>query len=644
MPSDPREKDWKKKIVSPEKVLSKIKPGMSIFLGTAVSEPRTLVKALMASEEVNLQDLELVQLVSLGDAVSIAARYSRKFRLRTFFAGWIASEAITTGHVDLIPCRFSRVPGLIESGTIDIDVAFVQITPPDKAGFSSLGVAIDVARQAMARATLVVGEINEQAPRTLGDTFVHVDDFDFLVESTEPPIYFSRFPVDEVYDRLGANVAALIQDGSCLAFSLGSLCEAMARHLTRKRDLGIHSPVFTDAIMDLIESGAVTNRHKSFFRGKSVTSYALGTEKLMRWLHRNPLVEFQGIDVVGDPKVTGGNDRFMVVLPARRVDLTGGIALPAGRVNVGSGPGEAQELFTGAALSPEGRTIFALPSRNLRGESTIVLSVKDMSNQFSNRESLDLVVTEYGAASLTGRTIRERALALIDIAHPDDRAELVRQAKEEHILYPDQTYLSESGKLYPADVRCTQTFKDGLKVRFRAIRPSDVDGMRRLFYRFSDESVYYRYFSPVKTMPHAKMQEYVNVDYRGTMSMVGLVGEPGEGRVIAEARYVQIPGGPVADVAFVVDEAYQGKGISTFMFLNLIRIAKDRGIECFKADVLATNKGMLKVFEKAPFPITAVLDAGAYELSIPFSGDPSAEKESKGIRFKRPGADSGEKT
>jgi len=613
-------KEWKSRLVSPEKVLEKIRPGMNIFLGTGVAEPRSMVRSLLASDAGNLRDLEFIQLVSFGEAVSIAEMDTQKFRLKTFFAGWVASEAITAGRVDLIPTPFSRIPHLIESGTIGIDAAFIQITPPDDWGYCSLGPAIDAARQAMAQASLVVGEINARTPRTLGDTFVHIDDFDYLVEADEPPIYFQRWPVDDVFEKLGANVAYLIQDGSCIAFSVGPLFDALARHLTGKRHLGIHSPFFTDALMDLVKSGAVTNRRKGIFLGKSVAAYAIGTERLMHWLHRNPLVEFQGIDVVADPKRIGANDHFIVVLPARKVDLTGGVALHSGKGNVGAGPGEAQEFFKGAAFSRGGRTIFALPSRNLKNRSNIVLSVEDYPNQFSNRESLDLVVTEYGVASMTGRTTRERALALIDIAHPDDRAELVRLAKEKHLLFPDQHYLAESGHLYPDELACDHTFKDGLFVRFRAIKPSDVDEMRRLFYRFSDKAVYYRYFSPIKTMPHAKMQEYVNIDYRKTMSLVGLIGDPGEGRIIAEARYVHLHDRPCADVAFVVDENHQGKGIARFLFEMLRRIAKDRGIRGFQADVLATNKSMLKVFEAvADGPIQAVMEGGVYQLTIPFS-------------------------
>lgn len=613
--------DWQKKLVSPEKVLAKIKPGDSIFLSTGVAEPRKLVRALMTSDMANLQDLEVIQLVSLGDVVSISDKYTHKFRLKTFFSGWVASEAIKAGRVDLIPSRLSRVPQLIDSGKMNIDVAFVQITPPDESGFSSLGVAVDGARQAMGRAKLVVGEINPMVPCTLGDTFVHVDDFHFLVESDTPPLYFPRWPINDTFKRIGANVAGLIEDGSCLPFSIGPIFEALAIYLAQKRHLGIHSPFFTDPLMDLVKSGAVTNRKKSIFKGKSVVAYALGTKELMRWLNRNPLVEFQGIDVVADPKRIGSIDKFVVVLPGRKVDLTGGIALHTGKGNVGIQVGEAHEFFLGASLSKGGKTILALPSRNLLGKSNIVLSVDEYPNQFSARESLDMVVTEFGVASLQGKTIRERALALIDIAHPDDRAELVRLAKESHLLYMDQTYPAESAKTYPEHLVRTHTFKEGLVVRFRPIKPSDVEQMRRLFYRFSDEAVYYRYFSPIKTMPYSKMQEYVNVDYRNTMSIVGLVGEPGAGTIIAEARYIRIPDTNWADLAFVVDEAYQGKGIATYMLMFLIEIAKENGIRGFNADVLASNRAMLKVFERSPYPIKAKLDCGVYELSIPFYKD-----------------------
>ncbi len=612
---------WRKKVVSAQAVLERIKPGMGIFLGTGVAEPQLLIQTLMEAEAPNLQDLELIQLVSLGSAVSLDTIKSHKYRLKTFFSGWVAGDAIASGRVDLIPARFSGIPHLIASGILNIDVAFVQVTPPDDAGYCSLGVAVDVARQAMDRASLVVGEINPQMPVTYGDTFIPVSDFDLLVETDRPLICFDRWPLDEAFDQVGENVAALIEDGSCLGFSIGPVFESLGRHLVHSRNLGIHSPFVTDALMDLIKSGAVTNRYKEVWRGKSLAAYAFGTEKLMQWLHRNPLVEFQAVDKVCSPLQVGRNKRFVAVLQARKVDLSGKIALHAGKGNLAVGPGEVADSLNGAEISRGGKTIVALTSRNLEGASNILFSVDDYPNQLGQNHSLDLMVTEYGVANLAGRTLRERAQALIEIAHPDDRKQLVDQAKQHNILYKDQIFIEDSARLYPADVATAQTFKNDTRIRFRAILPSDEEQMRRLFYRFSDKAVYYRYFTAIKAMPHAKMQSYVNVDYQVAMSIVGLVGEPGQGRIVAEARYVKAPTRPWADVAFVVDGDYEGRGIATGLLALLIKIAKERGILGFTADVLASNKGMMRVFEKSGLTVEARLDSGAYELTMPFTSE-----------------------
>ncbi|MFH1114245.1 MAG: GNAT family N-acetyltransferase [Pseudomonadota bacterium] len=623
--------DWKQRTVAPDEVFDKIEPGMSIFLGTGVAEPRTLVKHLMETDRSNLTDLELVQLVSLGDAISLEALSSHKYRLKTFFSGWVASEAITEGRVDLIPSRFARIPFLIKSGAISIDVAFVQVTPPSPGGYCSLGVGVDVARRAIERAGLVVGEINPAVPVTYGDTFVHVSEFDYFVNATEPPLYFPRWPVHEVFDRVAANVASVIEDGSCIAFSIGPLFEALSKHLMKKRHLGVHSPFVTDALMDLIESGAVTNRFKGTFRGKSLATYAFGTSELMGRLDRNPMVEFQGLEQVFSPAQIGRNSRFIAVIPARKVDITGRIAFHTGKGNVSAGPGETIDFLNGAEMSPGGLTVFALPSRNLKGKCNILESLGDFPNQLTSRESVDMVATEHGVAWLRGRTVRERAQAIIEAAHPDDRYELVERAKELKILYPDQIFLKGSAELYPAEVKAEHVFRGDLKVRFRAIKPSDEEGMRRLFYRFSDEAVYYRYFSPIKSMPHAKMQSYVNVDFGRTMSIVGVLGEPGRGRIIAEARYVRSANRPYGDTAFVVDEEYQGLGIASFLFKMLIQLAKERGLQGFTADVVASNRGMMKVLEKSGLTVKARLEMGVYEVTMPFGrdagGDPQTPPE-----------------
>jgi acyl-CoA hydrolase/GNAT superfamily N-acetyltransferase len=609
---------WEKLVIPPEKALKKIEPGMCIFLGTGAAEPRTLVKELMNSDADNLQDLELFQLLSFGDAISIQKLQTQKFRLKTFFSGWVAKDAITAGRVDLIPSRFSRLTQLVNSRRIPFDVAFIQISPPNRLGYCSFGISVDVARQVMNQASVVVGEINPDVPQTLGNTFVSINEFDHLVKATEKPIYFDRWPVDEVFDQVAANVASAIEDGSCIAFSIGPLYEPLARHLMNKKNLGVHTPIFTDALMDLVKSGAVSNRYKEHFPGKSLTSYAMGTPELMCWLDQNPLVEFQGIDKVFNPMRIGRNPRFVAVANIRKADLTGRISLHVGKSNITTDPSEVIDFVNGAEISEGGYTIFALPSRNLKGESNIRGSIEDVPNQLNVRESVDLVVTEYGVANLNGRTIRERAQALIEVAHPDDRQWLIEEAKNQNIIYGDQIFLAESAHLYPADIYTRQTFKNNVEVRFRPIRPSDEEEMRRLFYRFSDESVYYRYFTPLKTMPHSKMQEYVNIDYSQVMSIVGLVGDLGKGHIIAEARYVKHPDRPYADVAFIVDEEYQNLGIATYLYKLLMRLAKERGLQGFTADVLPANKEMMRVFEKGDAEVKATLEHGVYCLTIPF--------------------------
>lgn len=610
--------DWRSKTTPPAEALKRLEPGMSVFLSTGVAEPRTFVNTLLQSDASNVQDLELVQLVSFGDAVTPNRLSAHKFRLRTFFSGWVASEPIANGQVDLIPSRFAKIPQLLRAGRIRIDAAVVQITPPNEAGYCSMGMAVDVARMAMERASVVIGEINDRVPMTYGDTFVPLSDFDILIEGNQEPIYFNRWPTDAVFDQVAENVSSVIEDGSCIGFTMGPLYESLAKHLARKKNLGVHSPFFTDPLMDLVKSGAVTNRFKQAFKGRCLTSYALGTKELMAWLDRNPLVDFQGVDKVFDPVEIGKNRNFVAVFAGRKVDLSGRIALHVGKGNVAAEMGEANDFINGAELSPGGRTIFAMPSRNLKGEPNVLLSVDGLPNLFNMRESVDMVVTEYGCANLLGRSVRERAQAMIDIAHPDDRPSLVERAKAANIIYKDQIFLAESAHLYPVEFNETHTFKDNLVVRFRAIRPSDEEEMRRLFYRFSDQAVYYRYFSPIKSMPHAKMQEYVNVDYRKTVSIVALVGPAGQGHIIGEARYVRHPDKPYADVAFVVDEQYQGRGLASYMFKLLLSAARKRGLKGFTADVLANNTGMMKVFERSGLAVKARLEGGVYELTMPF--------------------------
>ena len=610
--------EWQSKIVMPEDVLQYIKPGMNIFIGSGMAEPRTLVKSLIESGLSDANDLEVIQLTTHSDFVSLKELDYRKYRLKTFFSTWVSSEAVVAGSVDLIPARISQLPRIIKSNRIPIDVAFIQISAPDETGYCSLGVAVDIAREAMERADLVVGEINPDIPFTFGDTIVSISDFNLLIESTEPPHYTKRRQVRKNIDQVAANIAQFIRDGDCISLMTGPLFDAVARHLVHKRHLGIHTPYFTDGLMDLVKSGAVTNYRKTLYRGKSVSSYALGTRKLMRWLNRNPLVEFQSVEQVFDPIKIGSIPNFVVVEEARKVDLLGRMAFSLGKSDITSGPGKAADLFTGADISKGGRTIIGLPSRNKQGAPNIVVMLRNLRNQFHMRESIDAVVTEYGIANLKWRTIRERAQALIDIAHPDDRQKLVEDAKDKKLLFEDQIFLADSARLYPMEVTTEHEMANGLQVRFRPIKPSDEEAMRRFFYRFSKESVYSRFFFPISTMPHDKVQAYVNIDYQDEMSVVALINEPGQEIIIAEARFARDETDNFGDLGFFVDEKYQGIGLAQYLYSMLIRLAKERGLKGFTAEVLQDNKGMIKVFEKGGLPVEALLKEGVYRLRIPF--------------------------
>ncbi len=339
--ADSKHSIWEDRLISPRNVLNHIKPGMAIFIGTGPAAPRTLIKTLLDVDSHNIRDLELVQLAVLGDTfLSIDRLNAPNHRLKTFFSGYVAWDTISSGQMDLIPAFYSEIPRIIKSGKLDIDVALIQITPPDDNGYCSLGVAVDVAREAIERASLVVGEINTAMPFTYGDTFVSIDDFDLLVQSKREPVVYDLPDVTLTIDQVAANVASVIKDGDCLSFSLGPLFDALVPHLARKKDLGIHSLFFTDALAELVKSGAVTNSRKSPFRGKSLVSYALGTKELHCWLHRNPLVEFQGIDWVCNSQFIANNPQFVALYEGRKVDLLGSVAFPLLGAVI-TGPGEA---------------------------------------------------------------------------------------------------------------------------------------------------------------------------------------------------------------------------------------------------------------------------------------------------------------
>ena len=593
-------KDIKSKYKTCEEILDLIKPGNRIFLSSGPAMPACTVMELVKSKKSNLQDLELIQLITMGNFLSADTGGASRFRLKTFNVGESIGKAIGEGNVDFIPANLLEIPELLSTGAVGMDIAVVQASPPDDRGFLNLGVAVDVANIAIKKAPLVIAEVNPNVPITYGETSFHVDQVDYLVESDIPLPERERKPYDKIMDRIGWHISNIIDDESTVILHAGRIFDAIAHHLESKKNLGVYTHIVSDWVIDLVESGAVSLERSRFRGGLVTTSYCYGTKRLYEYVNRNPIFEFYPIARLVNPFVMQRIPKLVSIMNVKKIDLTGESVIFHSGDNLLSGYEGKLNFAVGAAFSRQGKTIVALKSTGPDGSSNIVIQHRE--NKEQERATLGVmryVATEYGVANIFGKSIRERVLALIDIAHPMHREELLKQAKSYGYAYPDQIYVCVDTCSFPAELETIKTFKDGLEVKFRPIKPSDEDMMRRLFYDFSDESKYLRYFAKIRTMPHREMQKYVNIDYVSTLSIVGVIAQDRTERIIAEARYSSDQQGGTNEMAFIVDEEFQGMGISTFMLNYLIKIARERGLKSLSATVLGHNAKMMRVFSKA---------------------------------------------
>lgn len=594
---------WQARVVPPQQVIELIKPGMTVWIGSGPAEPALLVATVLDAPSLRHRDAEMIQAIAGGPALTAALAGTNPLRFKTFAGSEAAAKA---GRIEVVPGHLAGVPALIRDGLVPIDLVMVRVSRPDGQGRCHLGPCADATLAAMDKARIVVGEITPDLPATAGGPVLDAQRFAHFVQAGQPLCPLPRpltGPLDHV---IADHLAGLVGDGASLSFFPGPLAEALARALAGKTGLGLHLAWFTDNAMDLVRGGACGPKPVE-------AGYAVGSRELMDWLNTTDKVVFRDLGTIFDPARIGRSERLITVVPAAAVDLAGRFAIGTGAEQISNA--QVEPFVLGARMSDGGMVVAALASRSDIGATGFCLALGGLPTG-----TADIVVTEQGVARLRGLTLRQRAQALIDIAHPRDRPALVEAAKVADILYGDQLFLAECALDHPSAIGAEATFKGGLRVRFRQIRPSDEEGMRRLFYRFSKEAVYYRYFAPVATMPHEKMQAYVNADCADTVSIVGLVAEGAGERLIAEARYVAETGRPWAEVAFVVDEAVQGKGIATFILHMLVEAARQRGIKGFTAQVLATNKAMLSVFEKGGLALEAKLNQGVYDIRIPFAG------------------------
>lgn len=598
-----------------EEILDLIKPGQRIFISSGPSIPARFVNAIINSDRNNIQDLEIIQLITIGDALSVDGMPLPRFRLKTFNVGESISKEISDGKVDFIPAHLIEIPYIFSAGAVGVDVAIVQTTPPDSRGFFNLGIANDVANIAIKKASVVIAEVNANVPFTYGETNIHMDQVDYIVESDIPLLERERRPYDAVMDKIGWHISNLIEDDSTIALHVGRIFDAIANNLKSKRNLGIYTHVISDWVIDLIESGAISLDRSRYHGGLVTTSYCFGSQELYKYVDRNPVIEFYPIARVINPFVIQRISRLVSIMNVKKIDVTGESVIFHSGDNLLSGYESKLNFSIGAAFSKQGKAIVALQSVDQNGESNIVINHECGAERIrATLGATRYVVTEYGVASLFGKSIRERVLAMIDIAHPVHRESLLAAAKFFGYAYPDQIYVRENAENYPMELEAVKSFRNGLEVLFRPIKPSDEDMMRRLFYQFSDESKYLRYFARVSTMPHREMQKYVSIDYDKVFSIVGVVCNDRMERIIAEARYAYYEYEKAYELAFIVDEEYQGRGIATFMLDYLFKIARERGIKDIIANVLPQNDKMLRVFEKGNVKPKSTFADGVVEL------------------------------
>ncbi|HEY0592358.1 MAG TPA: acetyl-CoA hydrolase/transferase C-terminal domain-containing protein [Thermoanaerobaculia bacterium] len=424
------------KIKTAAEAIRMIRPGQRIMIGSGAGEPSRLVESMVADGS-HLDKNEIVHLLTLGPAPYVQPGLEKRFRHKAFFIGANVRSAVQEGRADFLPVFLSEIPKLIMSGRVPIDVALVQVSPPDHHGFASLGVAVDIVRAAVDTAPLIIAEVNEQMPRTLGDSFIHVSRLAALVPVDQPVFELPVSPQDDVSRQIGEHVASLIPDGATIQMGIGKIPDAVLAALANRHDLGVHTEMLSDGVMDLVEAGVITGRKKTLLPGKAVASFLMGTRKLYQWANDNPLLEMRPTQFTNDPFQIARNDNMCAINSAIAVDLTGQVAADTVRGKFFSGIGGQVDFIRGAARSKGGKPIIALPSTAQGGQvSRIQTTFEEGAGVVTSRGDIHFIVTEYGVADLWGKSVRQRAEALIEIAHPDFRAELLAGARRRCYICP----------------------------------------------------------------------------------------------------------------------------------------------------------------------------------------------------------------
>lgn len=418
---------YESRLISAEDALKKIKPGSRVILGHCVGEPAGLVEVMVKNKDW-FRDIEIVHMVAMGKGQYTLPEMEGYFKHNSFFVGTCTRDSVFKGFADYTPCFFHEVPKVFRSKGFKLDVALVQVTPPDKFGYISLGVSADYTVAAVQEADIVIAQVNENMPKTYGDTYIHISEVDYFVEITEPLIELIPSKITDIEKKIGENCASLIENGSTLQLGIGSIPDAVLIFLKDKKDLGIHSEMLSDGVIDLIEQGIVNNRCKTLHKGKSIVSFIMGTKKLYDYIDDNNSIEMHVVDYINDPTVIMKNYRMVSINSCVQVDLMGQVASESIGLKQISGVGGQVDFVRGASMADGGKSIIAISSTAAGGKISKIVPFLDQGTAVTtSRNDVDYIITEYGIAHLKWKTLRQRAKLLIDIAHPDFRPMLIEE-------------------------------------------------------------------------------------------------------------------------------------------------------------------------------------------------------------------------
>jgi len=609
---------YKQKLTTADEAVSHIQSGWRVFIGSGCAAPQELVAALCRNSP-RMHDVELIQLLTYGASDYLDEKYSGHIRHNSFFISSNVRQAVSEGRADYTPIFLSEIPELIRRGQRGNQVALLQLSPPDQHGYCSMGVSVDIQRAALDRAKLVIAEINPNMPRTFGETQVHLNQIDFLVEVHNPVFELPAQEADEVALQIGYHISRLVENGSCLQMGIGTIPGSVLRFLADKRNLGIHTEMFSDELIPLVENGNITNHAKKVHPGKIVTSFVTGSRKLYDFVHENIGVAFYPSDFVNDPRVISQNDRVVAINSALQVDLTGQICADSLGYTFYSGIGGQVDFIRGAAMSRGGKPIVALRSTAKEGTvSRIVERLDDGAGVVTSRGDVHYVVTEYGIAYLHGKTIRERALELISIAHPDFRQELLEFVKRKHYVYEDEQVWQQALDVYPKGLEEYRLF--GRKRLFvRPLKATDERSLQEFFYSHNQETIFNRYFAQKNQLAHREAAKLCYVDYQSRMALAVFQQTGKAERIVAVARYAANPRSNIAETAVVVHEEYRRLGIAEYLLKQLENYAASRGIEGFSSVILPSNTAMLTYHRKLGHSLVYSQESETYEMEFRFN-------------------------